>query len=1682
MQSMKAKLDEAESRVASADKEIAVLQREVDNLNNWKSVYESGHGFQELARYQTRLKEDNKRLVLALEQATDRNGEIMDACAVLNQAFDKLKLENGYDPDFSYPEYELREEMLGENARQRSQINELEEQIGSLENDCIRLRKALKNQAGAIGEQGFKYQGMSPEMLVKVNEFATNLREGRVELPLDDRSAELLKENKKLKEDLKLITLKAEKYERDLIAGGGSAAGAFSRNAAVDEAELRGVRDDLHRLLSENADLKHQLSNMQDELMLHLTFRNSGPATTQQVVIRASAGGGGAGDATEALVRSQTEIMHQLQELRASQMRAVQQQQQQQLPPTGRGGRPVPSAQDASRAIDSSNRDSHSASKPLPQHQQAESGTPLRAKPVSVSTAAPSPVAAPPTQQGAHWAPQAQMTTSGYPADYRGYAPAGPGTPMYIAPFSARGTPGGDGGIAGGAAFMMGTPSTPHGKQLLSKTLMNLKLPPEEWADEVKELNAQLIESLEQLYEREAELYESKNIIASLEESLVHVKHQASILYFDYATKSTNWEKTEAVLRRELKEVAADRDDTRLKLKRSQETVTLMQREDPSELEAKLREYSKKLAILEVNEVVLSRRYTALSEQLEEEQIKRRGLEVDFCEMEGTLKKRVLFLENFKARAGRELGQLQSQLDKSVPQSDYFALQTELECLREDHLAALKRELQARLSALKAEDEVREMGHLKLRLADLEAALVQAKEHRIKLVAELKHQTETASSAIQAAASGGNADSAKEMGKLITEMANFRGEAARLEVELAAAVQVSKLLREQLLDANQQIAAVKADLKENLTELDRAHASEQACRKECVAVRLKFDGGMTQAEAEEIRESLRKAVAERDEAVAEALKQTEIAEIASQQTSSMASFRDNYTDELKELRAHVLKLESRSDDDLLIGRMQRQLMSTKSSYKAFARKYQLLRASLRQRDIATRVLETRLDNREQAAVLMQNTHRTEIAAMKKAIRHLCNIAEDDAIGAAGGHPADPSVDRVLSDAIPAPIGQFSRANSSGKEKSGGHLSIGQRLLGLSDKIQQLWSQANESRLRTEAAEKRCAECEAAVEDITADRDAMTRQCDDLNKVLLTTTTKGQKQQQMTRAVALRIASLTDEIRTTKRFNLQQKRDISALKSENKHLRSLLSKYEDDVRVLERYKVDDETNNLLGDMVVSKPGDKASQSSGRGGDGGNGLDVQEQMVEDFVRMRNELFRIGDDDNADIAAYPIEANVPKKANVSNFPGKAGEEVIMENDEYIRKLDEANKMYRDSQREISSLKSRLDAAQGRLEEARQIIEERDEQLAYCEGVLSKANLPSFRVTSGNGRVADRSEMSAKQLRVMKDEQDQMQEAASATISSLKRLLDDKNVTIEKYRTKIADLQEQLMLIGAHRPVSNVDRRADDLLRRLQAEEDRGGVYQGRAEDTPADSGGAAAALNNDKLLDRLDEADAIILEKDRTIAQIEQRLAAQENQRERAEARCAAALQEMDAMKSDLVLMAQQLQQSERRVLKLQQQHFDEPSDKPTEKPEKVRASKDVPASKVSELNKAIKARDEKLKTYRAIILRLKEEFLKSEEDRAIKDATNRASGTHGHRSGSEGAGHTAAVAGPEMDELRSQVSALRDGLRQAKEDLEQARKAREKLLKAKQATEAEAEKFESQVCCDDLVFSKCQITSF
>ncbi|CAM9286438.1 unnamed protein product, partial [Ectocarpus fasciculatus] len=1507
LQSTKNRLDETDSRIAAGDKEKALLQREVDELSNWKSVYESGHGFQELAKHQQRLKEDNRRLVLALEQTTEKVGEIMDSNALLMQAFEKLKADCGVDPDFYYPERELREEMLGENARLKSQVNELEEQIAALESDSIRLRKALKNQAGSVGEQGFKFQGMSPDMLVKVNEFASSLREGKVDLPLDNRSAELLADNRKLKDELKIMSLKNEKFERDFAISGGIHDYGSSAGGGHSGEDLRGVREDLQHLMVENSGLKDRLALMQEEILLLLSQHNQTSA--------------GSSEGIEHMLLANNEIlMKELQELRIA-----------------------AAANRHSPRINEDSDDHHSSTQPPGGDALPPSGRVSKLN-LNIQTATPRiEENVPQRNQGHHY-------HLGTPARHG----AGPlGTPMYHAPNTSS--------RAGVAA---GTPMTPHGKQLLSKTIGNLKLPPEEWTDEVKELNAQLIECLEQLYERENELYETRGVVSSLEEALVNIKSQTAVLYYDFAEKSVEWERKEKQAKVELQTMIGERDDSRLKLKRTQETIELMQREDPSELESKLREYSKKISVFEVNEAMLARRYTALSEQLNEESAMRRSLEAEFCEMEGALKKRILFLEHNKAEVGRHVDGLQSLLDVSVPQADYFALQTELECLREDHLAALSRELNARLGALKAEEDCRELSTIKLSMTMMDAELQGANASRRDLSAQLEHQKDATRRAVDAAAGPSTAASANELGLLVSEMARFRGEAGRLEVELVAANRRAELLREQLSESANQIEEGKQSIKDFQAQLDQSLVAEQASRKECLALRLKYQGGLTQQDAEKLQKKLLHLTEEKEKALAEVRQQAEIAEIATQQTQSMASFRDTYMDELKELRVHCQKLESRTDDDLLIGRLQRTLMSTKSSYKTFARKYQLLRASMRQRELAMRVMETRLDNREQAVIIMRETQRVEVSALKKAIRVISNMAEEDNL-------AEAEINRMLRQS----------ANDAGEEIVADTMA----LLQLSRHIEDLWQHATNCSNRAEASDKKSTTWEADVEDIRVERDILHRKCEDLNAVLASATGKGDyKQHQNVKTIATRLSSLTDEVKSLKLSNLAHKREISTLKSQKKHLQELLGRFEDDDAAL---------------------------------------------LEEFVRLRQNIF---DPVNNERASEPAVDKAKRADNM--FVGRAGENLVIDNEEFMKKLEDSSRMYNESQRELASMKSRLDATLGRLAEAGDILAEKEEQLAYCERVMEAENLPLLRnKPSTVSRSGSATPAANKQFRIMKEEQDKLQEAASATIGSLRLMIDEKNQLLDKYSAKIEALQTEVLESGSRKPQSVADRRADDLLKKLQAEDERALNGHSAAPVQAADLESAVALRENQKLLDQLDNADEVMKDKTRTIMQLEQKLNTANNQRERAEERCASSLQEMEAMKSDLLLVVQQLQASEQRVAALQR-------------------------------GQIVAVDANKLKNYRGIILRLKDEFVKAEEEHAIHRADRSAGkGTRNNVADSTGG----PLPGPELDELRGQVSALRDGLKQAKEDLDQARRAREKLLKAKQAIEIEAEKYEGQV---------------
>ncbi len=1508
--------EEAE-RFHGAEKEKDELLREIDDLKRWRDVYEKNLSIQVLAKEQRKLLEDKRRLGVVIDQMKVQLDTTKDSANMYLQAFTKLKYECGKPADFMYPEFDLQEEVSGENAKLNAIVSNLEEQILSLEKENSDLRKTIRKNAGSIGEQGFKYANMTPEQLIQVNEFASNLRDGKLVLPENNRSRELLDDNKKLREKNQSLQLLVERFERE-VGGVGYNNNNNNSNNTENNNMITAMREDMHRLMNENSELQQQLIKMQGEITQvikqHASSRDSKKSasyTSENVV------------ENDLLVR-------ELQDLKASLANIVGSQQVQ-------AGQ-VRQIQDV----------------------QGKSATSMSSKGMNVSTPA-----------------KGVQFSSAY---------SQPSTPHVITSFSP---------MYGG----FNQPTTPGGKQLLNKNISQLNLPPEEWVQDYKELNGQLIECLEQLYEREEEINGQRSIITNLEETLTSIKQQMAALYHDYAHKADAWDSREKQYKTHTTRLIEERDNLKLKVQRFDDMLNQLKKEDSASIETKCAELNRKVTIYEVNEAVLSRKFIAQQEQIQSDLELRQQLEYDFAEMESILKKRILYLEQFKLSASARIGYLQGKLDTSVPQEDFFEINKELDCLREDHLNALRREVEARVAVLKVQDQGREIKSLRLTLANVNGELTGCKSAIHNLTSQLEHEKELSKRA-----------ASTDTAILVSEMAKFRGEAGRLEVELNAS-------NAKVINLNEEMKALIEDAHANslrIAEIEKRDEeyskNEEKARKELLEMKIMYENGLTRKNADELRQTLDKITVEVETCKQDVTKYKEIAEIASQQAQSMQGFKDQYEEEIKALREHCIRLESRSDDDVLIGKLQRQLMSTKTSYKAFVRKHEHLRSNMRKRELALRVLETRLDQREKEIIEIKDKYQIEILALKKALRNVHNLVDaDNDNGSAESKSSEIKVDSKKNSVESKAIEMALKGPISMNEK--GLLTIGHKLTSMSSKVSYLSTLAEKAVVKATEADEESRKLQGTLEDAQIERDNLLQRLQSIEAVL-----NGNN-----KMVTARLVNLSEEVRINKLNCMQQRRQIQVLKQEKRHLQGIITGMEADVEGLEEGKVLLETKNLLGDISDVKDTRQEKR-------------VNDKPFTNFLALTD----------ADIIKLEnIENVVSNGSKTSHRVSFIGNELPNDRDvdELLEKLSVTNEQLSQAKRDANVYMVRNEGLLSQIAELQTLLQERTSQLQHLEKNSVGYNNINSNVRSSNSKLS------------VRDDTEKLQEAANAKISSLLSLLEERNRTIDKLRLKVDTLSQS---DSGKKHKSAADKKAELLLEKL-SNENANPAKSGKSNKISFDDFEHSAGLQS-KLSEQLHQAEELLADKDKMIQGLEQKMLVHINHKERAEQRCGAALQEMEAMKNDMLTLAKQLQQSEERLNLM--------SRTATSKlPVVPSVIKDVDNSNVGnddriiKLQRALKTKDEKLKGYREIIVKLKEEFIKSEEEKAIATITMK--GPKGDNASSS------TVGAEEMKELRHQITALRDGLKQAKDDLDKARKTREKLIQARQAAQEESSKFEAQL---------------
>ena len=197
-QEVEVRLEAAAQREKDMDAARLDLQRQKDEValqlsrseerNAW---YEEGHGLADAVRYQKKLEADMFRRDHDVQQLQNRIEKEVGRCKVLQKTVLLLKDKADLAHDPALEEDAVREAMLAHDNQFQAQNTELSRQIHGLEADRLAMMKQLRHNAAEISEKGIKFLGLDAAQIQKVMEFASNVRDGSVNLPLDDRSREL---------------------------------------------------------------------------------------------------------------------------------------------------------------------------------------------------------------------------------------------------------------------------------------------------------------------------------------------------------------------------------------------------------------------------------------------------------------------------------------------------------------------------------------------------------------------------------------------------------------------------------------------------------------------------------------------------------------------------------------------------------------------------------------------------------------------------------------------------------------------------------------------------------------------------------------------------------------------------------------------------------------------------------------------------------------------------------------------------------------------------------------------------------------------------------------------------------------------------------------------------------------------------------------------------------------------------------------------------------------------------------------------------------------------------------------------------------------------------------------------------------------------------------------------------
>mmetsp|Transcript_24982 Transcript_24982/g.99254 ORF Transcript_24982/g.99254 Transcript_24982/m.99254 type:complete len:1541 (-) Transcript_24982:988-5610(-) len=339
---------------------------------------------------------------------------------------------------------------------------------------------------------------------------------------------------------------------------------------------------------------------------------------------------------------------------------------------------------------------------------------------------------------------------------------------------------------------------------------------------------------------------------------------------------------------------------------------------------------------------------------------------------ESTMRTRILYLEMWKHSASLRMEALQAELDASVPVGLVMACSTELEAVRNQSLkqsceiATLQSEL------TKLHDVPRQVAHAR-QIADVAVLCRNLSEKKCRRVhddllvlrnfANCRAERTTGTIHWCDEYQLHNSQASNQVTHLVIENRSLREILACMSAR-EAGIQYKQSRQHVHIEANTtgflpfSVLSSTAPAEYRLAECGRM-----------VALRSKLRDATLKLEAMSF----------------EIRRLRDVAQTAATQSATALELRHDAEEHCRFLTNQVRRLELRSGDDHLIGKLQRELMSTQRTYRVLARKHASLEAELTHQQASQLVTETQTDAQSEAFASLREEHRWQLAVLHGAL-------------------------------------------------------------------------------------------------------------------------------------------------------------------------------------------------------------------------------------------------------------------------------------------------------------------------------------------------------------------------------------------------------------------------------------------------------------------------------------------------------------------------------------------------------------------------------------------------------------------------------------------------------------------------------------------------------------------------